>query len=184
MYTTFHFLLSHIPILHSRAFCLRMYHNSLCTHTRSFICIHVNWVHVDLAVYFLSKLFPSFSQTLLNEITSYDGNIQSVSQSAQDLISSDHFAADTIEEQDRELQHQWRQLKLLAASRTRKLSDALEAQKVGVYHGVCASVCVRCVLCMYLYMYCMLLHSMYVYSYEHVLQCIVHVCCVCVCVCT
>ena len=48
-------------------------------------------------------------------------------------MTSDHFASDTIEQQNSELQHAWRQLKLLAAKRTQKLSDALEAQKVGIF---------------------------------------------------
>lgn len=70
------------------------------------------------------------SQALLNEISSYEANIQSVEQEAQELVSSGHFALDTVEEQGRELQHRWSELKRLAARRTRKLSDALEAQKV------------------------------------------------------
>ena len=69
-------------------------------------------------------------QALLNEITSYEGNIQSVDQSAKELVSCDHFASSSIEELNRDLQHGWKQLKLLAAGRTQKLADALEAQKV------------------------------------------------------
>ena len=71
-------------------------------------------------------------QALLNEITSYEANIQEVEKATKELVASDHFASDTIEQQNSELQHAWRQLKLLAAKRTQKLSDALEAQKVGV----------------------------------------------------
>ncbi len=51
-------------------------------------------------------------------------------QEAQELVSSGHFAQDTVEEQDRELQHRWNELKRLATRRTQKLGDALEAQKV------------------------------------------------------
>ena len=69
-------------------------------------------------------------QALLNEVTSYEGNIHRVDQSAKELVSCDHFASDSIEELNSELQHNWKQLKLLAAGRTQKLSDALEAQKV------------------------------------------------------
>lgn len=69
-------------------------------------------------------------QALLNEIASYEGNIQSVDQSARDLVSCDHFASDSIEDLNRDLQHVWKQLKLLAAARTQKLADSLEAQKV------------------------------------------------------
>jgi len=53
-----------------------------------------------------------------------------VEKEAQKLISSDHFAADTITDQNSELQHCWSNLKLLASIRTRKLSNALDAQKV------------------------------------------------------
>ena len=69
-------------------------------------------------------------QALLNEITSYEANIQEVEKTTKELVASDHFASDTIEQQNSELQHLWRQLKLLAAKRTQKLNDALEAQKV------------------------------------------------------
>lgn len=50
---------------------------------------------------------------------------------AQELADSDHFAADSISQQQMTLQRQWRELKLLAGKRTQKLNDALEAQKVG-----------------------------------------------------
>ena len=49
------------------------------------------------------------------------------------MISSDHFAADTIGDQNTELQHCWSNLKLLASVRTRKLSDSLDAQKVSTW---------------------------------------------------
>lgn len=71
-------------------------------------------------------------QTLLHEITSYEGNIQSVDQSAKELVSCEHFASDSIEDLNTELQHCWKQLKLLASNRTQKLADALEAQKVSM----------------------------------------------------
>ena len=69
-------------------------------------------------------------QALLNEISSFEGNIQSIDQSAKELVLYDHFASDSIEGLNRDLQHSWKQLKLLASGRTQKLSDALEAQKV------------------------------------------------------
>lgn len=71
-------------------------------------------------------------QALLNEITSYEGNIQFMDQSAKELVSCDHFASSSIEDLNADLQHGWKQLKLLAAGRTQKLSDALEAQKVSI----------------------------------------------------
>lgn len=71
-------------------------------------------------------------QALLNEMTSFEGNIQAVDQSAKDLVLYDHFASGSIQDLNTELQHCWKQLKLLAAGRTQKLGDALEAQKVSM----------------------------------------------------
>ena len=56
--------------------------------------------------------------------------MQSVEKEAQELVDSDHFAAEEIAEQMATLQRQWRELKMLAARRTQMLSDSLEAQKV------------------------------------------------------
>ena len=89
------------------------------------ICYHIYCVTNPLHAHTHWKL-----QALLNEIASYEANIQEVEKATKELVSSDHFASDTIEQQNTELQHQWRQLKLLAAKRTQKLGDALEAQKV------------------------------------------------------
>ena len=55
---------------------------------------------------------------------------------AQELIDSDHFAADDINQQMIQLQREWRELKLLAGKRTKKLDNALEAQKVGFHSQV------------------------------------------------
>ena len=46
------------------------------------------------------------------------------------LIDSDHYASDDIEQQLLELQSCWRELKILAARRTRRLQDSQESQKV------------------------------------------------------
>ena len=67
-------------------------------------------------------------QALLNEVSSYETNVQSVKTSADSLLASDHFASDAIADQHTEVQHQWKQLQLLAKQRTQKLSDALKAQ--------------------------------------------------------
>ena len=86
--------------------------------------------------------FDAFLQTVLNEITSYEPNIQMVEADAQQLLDSDHFASDTIHGQNTELKHKWKELKLLAARRTQKLSSSLEAQKVSfVCWFVCLFVC-------------------------------------------
>ena len=69
-------------------------------------------------------------QALLNENTSYEGSIMSIDMSAKELVSSRHFAMDSIDGLNTDLQHSWTQLKILSAGRTQKLADALEAQKV------------------------------------------------------
>ena len=72
-------------------------------------------------------------QALLNEIASYEANIQARDQASKDLVLCDHFASSSIEELNADLQHCWKQLKLLAAGRTQKLSDSLEAQRVSIF---------------------------------------------------
>ena len=67
-------------------------------------------------------------QTLLNEISSYHGNVDAVKSSSGELLDSDHFASDVISEQTAEVEHKWRQLQLLSGQRTHKLADALKAQ--------------------------------------------------------
>ena len=72
-------------------------------------------------------------QVLLKEVSSYETSVQSVERKAQELVDSDHFAAEDISEQMANLQRQWRELQLVSGRRTQKLSDALEAQKVYTY---------------------------------------------------
>ena len=74
--------------------------------------------------------YTTLLQALLNEISSYETNIQAVEREAQELVSFEFFSLDVVEEQNRELQHRWNELKRLASRRTQKLNDALEAQKV------------------------------------------------------
>ena len=50
--------------------------------------------------------------------------------SGQDLIDSNHYATDEIEERCVELSGSWDLLKGAAAERKEKLGDALESQKV------------------------------------------------------
>ena len=65
--------------------------------------------------------------------------MQAVEKKAQELLDSDHFAAEDISQQAASLQRQWRELKMVAGRRTQKLSDALEAQKVSELYNVCAN---------------------------------------------
>ena len=57
-------------------------------------------------------------------------SVQAVEKKGRELVDSDHFASDDINQQQLALQRQWRELKLLAGKRTQKLNDAMEAQKV------------------------------------------------------
>ena len=95
--------------------------------------LHTSLV-TSLSSFFTFIVYSSL-QALLNEISSYEANIHAVEKESQELVSSEHFASDTIEEQNRELQHRWNELKLLASRRTQKLNDALEAQKVHANDG-------------------------------------------------
>lgn len=67
-------------------------------------------------------------QALLNEISSYQSNTDSIKTSSEGLLDSGHFASDRIAEQTADVNHKWRQLQLLSGQRTHKLADALKAQ--------------------------------------------------------
>ena len=77
-------------------------------------------------------IYHKLFQALINELSSYDASIEEVEEAAQELLDMEHFASDTIEEQRLELKRKWKELKTLAARRTQKLCDALEAQKVRI----------------------------------------------------
>jgi len=67
---------------------------------------------------------------LENELTNHQFRIDTVLASGQDLIDSNHYASDEIEERCEELNGSWEQLMGAAAERKQKLSDALEGQQV------------------------------------------------------
>lgn len=67
-------------------------------------------------------------QAVLNEISSYQSNIDSIKTSSEGLLDSGHFASDRIAEQTTDVNHKWRQLQLLSGQRTHKLADALKGQ--------------------------------------------------------
>ena len=71
-----------------------------------------------------------FFQALENELTNHQFRIDTVLASGQDLIDSNHYASDEIEERCEELNGSWEQLMEAAAERKRKLADALESQQV------------------------------------------------------
>ncbi|XP_068689103.1 spectrin beta chain-like isoform X1 [Montipora foliosa] len=64
-----------------------------------------------------------------NELTNHQLRIDTVLASGQDLIDSNHYATDEIEERCVELSGSWDLLKGAAAERKEKLGDALESQK-------------------------------------------------------
>ena len=76
----------------------------------------------------LSHLFCF--QALENELSNHQFRIDTVLTSGQDLIDSNHYAADEIEERCEELNESWESLLRAAAERKQKLGDALESQKV------------------------------------------------------
>lgn len=76
--------------------------------------------------------FLSF-QALENELSNHQFRIDTVLASGQDLIDSNHYAADEIEERCEELNESWELLMKAAAERKQRLSDALESQKVNKY---------------------------------------------------
>ena len=84
--------------------------------------------------FFLNNYRNFFSfQALENELSNHQFRIDTVLASGQDLIDSNHYAADEIEERCEELNESWELLMKAAAERKQRLSDALESQKVNKY---------------------------------------------------
>eukprot|EP00731_Ephydatia_muelleri_P007238 Em0003g1486a len=71
-------------------------------------------------------------QSLLNEISSREPNIEAVTVKAKELTESDHVACNVIQQQNTELQQRWREAELLASRRSQKLNEAVESQKVNL----------------------------------------------------
>ena len=69
-------------------------------------------------------------QAFENELTNHQFRIDTVLASGQDLIDSNHYASEEIEERCEELSTSWESLMGAAAERKQKLNDALESQKV------------------------------------------------------
>lgn len=83
----------------------------------------------NLLLVFLTMLL-CHTQALENELTNHQFRIDTVLASGQDLIDSNHYASDEIEERCEELSGSWKLLMEAAAERKQKLGDALESQKV------------------------------------------------------
>jgi len=78
-------------------------------------------------VYFkINTLF----QALENELANHQFRIDTVLASGQDLIDSNHYASDEIEERCEELNESWALLMGASAERKQRLGDSLESQKV------------------------------------------------------
>ena len=69
-------------------------------------------------------------QALENELANHQFRIDTVFASGQDLIDSNHYASNEIEERCEELNESWALLMEASAERKQRLDDALESQKV------------------------------------------------------
>ena len=87
--------------------------------------------HWPILTYFHS-LTLTFAplQVLEAELTSHEIVIHGVSEMAQELITSGHFASGKIQERNEELQDVWLSLKSLASQRSQMINDSLEGQQV------------------------------------------------------
>ena len=68
------------------------------------------------------------------EITNHEMATQSIATSAQDLISSSHFAVDRIKDMSKQVADAWSALKNSAELREQLLQDSLEVQQVSLVH--------------------------------------------------
>ena len=71
-------------------------------------------------------------QALENELANHQFRIDTVLASGQDLIDSNHYASDEIEERCEELSESWALLMEASDERKQRLGDALESQKVSI----------------------------------------------------
>ena len=71
-------------------------------------------------------------QALENELANHQSRIDAVLASGQDLIDSNHYGSDEIEQRCEELNESWALLMGASAERKQRLGDALESQKVSV----------------------------------------------------
>ena len=69
-------------------------------------------------------------QVLETELSSHSSVIDGVVSTAQELISSQHYASEQIQEQQRNLLHLWADLQEMVAKRSQMLADSLNAQQV------------------------------------------------------
>ncbi len=90
-----------------------------------FWCILTSSTHLHVSIW------HSVSKVLEAELTSHEPVIEGVSATAQDLITSSHYASGKIRERREELMDAWSSLTTLAEQRSQMLSDSLEVQQVG-----------------------------------------------------
>ena len=69
-------------------------------------------------------------QALETEVSSHVAVMQGVASTAQELITSRHFASEQIQEQRETLLATWTNLQETVAKRTKMLTDSLEVQQV------------------------------------------------------
>ena len=75
-------------------------------------------------------------QALENELANHQFRIDTVLASGQDLIDSNHYASDEIEERCEHLNESWALLMEASDERKQRLGDALESQKVSEKHNL------------------------------------------------
>lgn len=75
-------------------------------------------------------------QALENELANHQFRIDTVLASGQDLIDSNHYASDEIEERCEQLNESWALLMGASDERKQRLGDALESQKVSEIHNL------------------------------------------------
>ena len=69
-------------------------------------------------------------QVLEAELSSHEAVVQSVATTAQELITSRHFASQQIQEQRDSLLQAWNSLGEMVSQRTQLLNDSFEVQQV------------------------------------------------------
>ena len=76
---------------------------------------------------------PQFAQDLEAELSSHESVIEGLEARGQELITSGHFASDTIKESKKSVHDTWTKLEDATTQRTKMLNDSLDAQEVYFY---------------------------------------------------
>lgn len=91
---------------------------------------------VCLELFYVLPQIEYLFQALENELANHQFRIDTVLASGQDLIDSNHYASDEIEERCEHLSESWALLMGASDERKQRLGDALESQKVSEIHNL------------------------------------------------